>query len=70
MFFVKDLVNHNKLDTLLWLKSINLTPFICQIDLLIALLVYEKQTDCDGFKLLYEHFNDRYQFLKNNSVNN
>ena len=69
-FFAKDLVNHNKLDTLLWLKSIDLKPFIFQIDILFAVLINQKQIECDGFKLLYEHFNDRFQYLKNTAINN
>ncbi len=69
-FFTRDLLNHNKIETLLWLKSLNIKSFFYQIDLLFILLINEKSTDCDIFKLLYEHFHDRFLCLKNESLKN
>ncbi len=68
-FFAKDLVYHNKIDALLWLKSLNIKPFIFQIQVIFWVLVNQKQTDCDAFALLYEHFNDIVQDPKNEATN-
>lgn len=68
-FFAKDLVSHNKLEALLWLKSIHNELFISQIDLLFSLLINEKCIESNEFKLLYEHFFDRFEYLKSKAIN-
>lgn len=63
-FFAKDLISRNKLETLLWLKSLNNDQFNYQIDLLFVVLINKRCIENDLFKFLYEHFFDRFENLK------
>lgn len=63
--FATAFVNNNKLDTLLWLKSLYLPQFNFQIDYLI-MVVACKNNEGDLYKFLYEHFYDRFKYLQNN----
>jgi len=63
-FFLQGILYSNKIDTLLWLKSLNNPIFISHIDMLFRVLINERLTDCNEIKILYEHFFDRFEYLK------
>lgn len=63
VFFAGNLLTMNNIEALLWLKSLNNEFFINQIDYLFITLINERNIECKEFKLLYEHFYDRFEYL-------
>lgn len=55
-FFVADLLTMGKVDTLLWLNSLNNDKVISQVDLIFKALIEKRLTDSNEYKFLCEHF--------------
>jgi hypothetical protein len=63
VFFLQEILRKKNVETLLWLKSLNNPIFISHVDSWLCTLINERCIDCDEFKLLYEHFFDRFEYL-------
>jgi hypothetical protein len=69
VFFLQGILTDNKIETLLWLKSLNNEIFISHIDCILRVLINERKADCAEMKLLYKHFLDRFEYLNPNKNN-
>lgn len=65
-FFASTLISFNKVDTLLWLKSLNNEIFNLQIDSIFINCMNKKDIECDQFKIAYKYFSDRFEYLYQN----